>query len=258
MTALAQVFLWFLLYSFLGWVYESILVSVQERRWVNRGFLNGPVCPIYGVGAVLADLLLSPLADRPVALFLIAAEGASVLEYVTSWAMERLFHARWWDYSDFPLNLNGRICLPAAAVFGVGGVAIVRYIQPQVEHWTAMMPVLAVHTLAVVFALLFVIDLAVTVTGVAHFDENLAAFTALVQGYAAKAGDNWQWGRDALAERARGWAESSQEILGHLRDAASHVLNRQQQRMIDAFPHLKSMNHDRVLETIRELMRRHG
>ena len=189
MLAIEHLFLWFLLYSFLGWVYETILVSVQERRFVNRGFLNGPLCPIYGVGAVLASLLLDGLSGRPVVLFLASALGASVLEYATSWAMERLFHARWWDYTDFRFNLNGRICLLGAVVFGLGGVVIVRVIQPQVEYWTGLMPLPVVHWLSVVCLLLLIIDLTVTVAGIAHFDDSLAAFTDIVQGYAAKDGD---------------------------------------------------------------------
>lgn len=93
MLLLEYLFLWFLFYSFAGWVYESILVSVSERRLVNRGFLNGPICPIYGCGAVLAIVLLHDL-HNPFAVFLISSIGACMLEYVTSWGMEKLFHAR--------------------------------------------------------------------------------------------------------------------------------------------------------------------
>lgn len=92
---LEYLFLWFLLYAFIGWVYESVLVSVSERRWVNRGFLNGPLCPIYGCGAVLAIVLLHDFTN-PIEIFLISSFGASILEYITSWGMEKLFHARWW------------------------------------------------------------------------------------------------------------------------------------------------------------------
>ena len=91
-TTLEQLFLWFVGYSVIGWAYESTLVSITSRRWVNRGFLNGPLCPIYGVGAVLGVVLLSGIAN-PVIVFAAAAFGASVLEYVTSWGLERLFHA---------------------------------------------------------------------------------------------------------------------------------------------------------------------
>ena len=100
-------------------MYESILVSILERRPVNRGFLNGPLCPIYGAGAVGAVVVLGQV-HNPLVVFLLSMVGASILEYVTSWVMEALFHARWWDYSDYKFNLNGRICLLGAFVFGVG------------------------------------------------------------------------------------------------------------------------------------------
>ena len=121
MLFVEKLFLWFLFYSFCGWVYESILVSILERRPVNRGFLNGPLCPIYGAGAVGAVVVLGQV-HNPLVVFLLSMVGASILEYVTSWVMEALFHARWWDYSDYKFNLNGRICLLGAFVFGVGGV----------------------------------------------------------------------------------------------------------------------------------------
>lgn len=95
MLFVEKLFLWFLLYSFCGWVYESILVSILERRPVNRGFLNGPLCPIYGAGAVGAVVVLGQV-HNPLVVFLFSMVGASILEYVTSWVMEALFHARWW------------------------------------------------------------------------------------------------------------------------------------------------------------------
>ena len=95
--SLEQWFLWFVIYSLIGWVYESILCSVAGKKLVNRGFLNGPVCPIYGTGAVVVVFALSSLADKPVLLFLTSAILTTTLEYLTSWLMEKLFHARWWD-----------------------------------------------------------------------------------------------------------------------------------------------------------------
>lgn len=149
---LEYLFLWFLLYAFIGWVYESVLVSVSERRWVNRGFLNGPLCPIYGCGAVLAIVLLHDFTN-PIEIFLISSFGASILEYITSWGMEKLFHARWWDYSHYRFNIQGRICLLGAIVFGFGGVLIIDVVQPQVERLTAMIPLLAVHVICAVAAI---------------------------------------------------------------------------------------------------------
>lgn len=255
---LERLFLWFLFYSFIGWVYESIVVSIQQRRWVDRGFLNGPLCPIYGVGAVMFITLLGSI-HNPVLLFLLAALGASVLEYVTSWAMERLFHARWWDYSDFPFNLNGRICLIGAVIFGFGGIAVNLYIQPFVAAWTAMIPAPIIAGLAAALFLAVVVDTTVTVAGIMNFETTLASFANFVQEYASKAGDSWQWSKDAVVQKAHEWSESSQSLLTRLRGMASELFNRQQQRMIRSFPHLRSASnrYNGIIETLRELFKSH-
>lgn len=182
MLVLEHLFLWFILYSFAGWVYESILVSCQERRLVNRGFLNGPLCPIYGTGAVAGIVVLGNV-KHPLVVFLVSMVGASILEYATSWAMERLFHARWWDYSHFRFNLNGRVCLLGAVVFGLGGVVIVDVVQPPVERVTDMIPVQVVHVLVAVLVLLTVLDTVVTVVGIVDFEQSLERFRSAVSKY---------------------------------------------------------------------------
>lgn len=255
---LERLFLWFLLYSFIGWVYESILVSISEHRPVNRGFLNGPICPIYGCGAVLAIVLLHDFTN-PILIFLISSLGASVLEYVTSWGMEKLFHARWWDYSHFRFNIQGRICLLGAIVFGFGGVAIIDLVQPQVERLTAMIPPIAMHVMCVVCAVAVLADTIVTVLGVIDLSDNLAKFNETVQTYAEKAGDSWQWGKEAFRDKMHDFSTSSQEIAANMQRLASSVLNRQQRRMISAFPRMRSTEstkYSKIIETVREMLRR--
>ena len=117
--ALEQWFLWFMAYSFIGWAYESILCSIVGKRLVNRGFLNGPVCPIYGTGAVAVVWALGSFRDQVAVLFLLSAFLTTTLEYLTSWVMEKLFHARWWDYSGRLLNIHGRVCLLALPPSGL-------------------------------------------------------------------------------------------------------------------------------------------
>ena len=133
--------LYFFLYSFLGWAQETIQCSIKERHFVNRGFLNGPLCPIYGCGALLIFTFLlpikrgisSPLLAVPL-VFLCGAVIASALEYVTSWAMEKLFHARWWDYSDKKWNIHGRICFWISVGWGLLTAVFVFGIQPLFEN----------------------------------------------------------------------------------------------------------------------------
>ena len=136
--------LYFFLYSGFGWLFETTYCSLETMSFVNRGFLNGPLCPIYGVGALLMFIFLLPIQrkiDSPLValptIFISGAVLATVVEYGTSVAMEQLFHARWWDYTKFPLNFNGRVCLFVSLVWGGFALLFVYIIQPQFEKLVA-------------------------------------------------------------------------------------------------------------------------
>lgn len=249
-TTLEHYFLWFLFYSFVGWMYESILVSCQQHRLVNRGFLNGPLCPIYGTGAILGVAILGNVRN-PIIIFLISMVGATILEYTTSWVMEQLFHARWWDYSNFRFNLQGRVCLLGALIFGLGGVGVVLGSQPYVERVTDMIPLPMLHTLVTVLALITIIDLAVTVTGMLEFEQVLDSVAQVVQDVAARAGGTWQWGSSAVSDRMR---ELSQDTVERLRWAINGVINAQQKRMLKSFPKFQVPDRQDIIDSLRELM----
>lgn len=140
---------WFFIYSFLGWVWESCYVSVKEKRWVNRGFVTGPLCTIYGCGALFVYLFLWTYEDNLFILYFGGMVLATVLEYITAWLMELIFHASWWDYSTQPLNLQGRICLGASLGWGVFTIILFKLFQPAVEWIVALYPV-AVGKIAVI------------------------------------------------------------------------------------------------------------
>ena len=135
--------LYFFAYSFLGWVCECLYCGIPARRFINRGFLEGPYCPIYGWGALIVIFALTPLRDYPPLLFLGAMIFTSVLEYVTSWLMEKLFHSKWWDYSERPFNLNGRICLLNSFLFGVMGLVVMYVVHPFICDVFEQIPALA-------------------------------------------------------------------------------------------------------------------
>lgn len=165
----------FMIYSFMGWVYETLFCTIKEGRWMNRGFLYGPGCPIYGVGAVTISVLMHFIAgwlgEPPVwEVFLIAFLGSAVLEYTTSWLLEKLFHAAWWDYSDWPFNIHGRICLFASLGFGVGGLLTVYVIAPFTENAVSYLPPIGLEFLALLLLFTFAVDLTLTVTILLHFD----------------------------------------------------------------------------------------
>lgn len=116
--------------SFLGWLMEVVCKLIQFHRFINRGFLLGPICPIYGFGSVLIILLLEHQAENPVEVFILAMVLCGILEYITSYLMEKLFHARWWDYSTKHFNLNGRVCANTLIPFGLLGLVLVYVAKP--------------------------------------------------------------------------------------------------------------------------------
>ena len=119
----------FLFYSFIGWIIEIIFTFFTEHKIVNRGFLIGPLVPIWGTGAILITLILNP-KDSIFSLILSSAVIGSVLEYVVNYVMEKIFKVRWWDYSQFPFNINGRVCLITSSLFGIAGLLVVKVFNP--------------------------------------------------------------------------------------------------------------------------------
>ncbi len=179
-------FLCFIIYSFFGWVYESLWSSFNEKKWVNRGFLQGPVIPIYGFGAVLFVLLLEDF-ENPLYIFLLGMIIACILEYFTSWAMEKLFHSRWWDYHHYPFNLNGRICLYGALLFGVFALLINKIVQPYVEKFLLEFSPVSLYVISLAFMILLLIDTFVTVKNVLHLKEHLQAMQEAIMQHKAEA-----------------------------------------------------------------------
>ena len=152
-------FLVFLLYSILGWLIEVVKKSVEFKRFIDRGFLVGPYCPIYGVGGVLATLLLQKYSDDIIALFFFAVIIFSILEYYTSLIMEKVFHARWWDYSNDKFNINGRISLNTMIPFGILGVVVVKFINPVLFNLINSLNPQVFEITFLVTLILFIIDL---------------------------------------------------------------------------------------------------
>ncbi|HMM05218.1 MAG TPA: hypothetical protein PKD52_00870 [Clostridiales bacterium] len=165
-------FLYFIIYSVLGWVVETVYCSVLERRFVERGFLRGPLCPIYGTGALILLIVLKPI-ENWVLIFVISFLLTSVLEYITSYAMEKIFKMRWWDYSERFLNLNGRVCLLNSTLFGLLALALTKILHPFVEARTALLPHNILFILAIFFGVLFLVDFIISVHASFRLKSNL-------------------------------------------------------------------------------------
>jgi uncharacterized membrane protein len=159
-------FLLFIIYSFCGWFVEVMQGIIRNKKFVNRGFLIGPYCPIYGCGAITMVLLLSKYLDDVVALFVMCIVLFSLLEYTTSYAMEKIFKARWWDYSRYKFNINGRICLETMVPFGLVGVFVMYIVNPFFVHVIESLPSILLTIFTILIGILFVVDILVSINAV--------------------------------------------------------------------------------------------
>ena len=128
-----EIIIYFITYSFLGWVMESIFRSISERKIINTGFLKGPFCPIYGVGAIIMLLFLKRFSDNLIVLFIVSVVVLTIWEYLVGVLLEKLFHTKYWDYSNNKFNFQGRICLMNSIFWGILGLVFVKYIHLLIE-----------------------------------------------------------------------------------------------------------------------------
>ncbi len=151
-------FLLFMIYSVAGWLLEVTCKYIDYKKFINRGFLIGPYCPIYGFGAVLITFLLYRYEEDPIVLFLMTILICGALEYFTSWAMEKIFKARWWDYSKRKFNLDGRICLGTLVPFGVFGLILTYITNPFLLNCLNNTNLIVLNTIAVIICIIYIVD----------------------------------------------------------------------------------------------------
>ena len=152
----------FFIYGFLGWCYESAYVSFKHKQWVNRGFVRGPLLPLYGSGAILLLFVTIPFRENLFLMFVSGAIGATILEYVTGVAMEALFKVRYWDYSKRKFNFQGHICLAATTLWGVFAIVIVKVVHRPIENLVMGLPETFVEIFVMVVTVVFAADFALS------------------------------------------------------------------------------------------------
>ncbi len=224
MKDVALYFVLFMMYSFMGWLMEVIVTFVKEHKFVNRGFLIGPYCPIYGYGCLLIILLLKRYENDVVVLFLMSIVICSILEYVTSFVMEKLFHARWWDYSDKKFNINGRICLETMIPFGLLGSFIMYIVNPFYTKILSFFPSLVLEIIALILFLIYIVDNIISFNVIKSFRDEIK-----------------------MAER-----DQTEVIIKKIKEILSKksILHK---RLVKAFPHVKTRKE--ILEDIERIVK---
>ena len=251
----------FLIYAFLGWCAEVAFAAVHKGIFINRGFLNGPVCPIYGVGMLVVVTLLWGLRSNLILLFLGSAGLTTALEYATGWILEKFFHDKWWDYSDKPFNVKGYICLEFTILWGLAAAFIVGAVHPFVFILIKKTPFVLGVILMAVFLAAFVTDLVITVTALAKLPKKLNAMLEAEKALKAisdKIGENIS--ETAINAKAKGdelveenrpkieelKAEYEQKAAEYKRQFESRGFVHK--RIFKAFPNLKSGRYKAVFE----------
>lgn len=242
-------FLLFIIYSFTGWLWETTLFAVRDHRFVNRGFLFGPLCPIYGCGALLCSFVLYGRVQNPVLLFFIGAVLCTALEFLTHWALEMLFHARWWDYSDQKFNLGGRVCLTSAIAFGLCIILLIDFLHPFLLKGISSFSLRATGVIALILYSIFVADITLTVTGLIGLRAKLEALQEVFTEYMQKGIDTTEEKRLALLEKI----ESSQLFRERLQKL---TLPSSSRRLISNFPMLSSVRYKEALERAHKILGR--
>lgn len=171
--------IFYFFFALLGWVWESIYCTAQNQKWQNRGFLYGPLCPIYGFGSIFAlfayDLVNEGVLERlsSLQIFIVGFIVSMILEYPTSYILEKLFHARWWDYTDVPLNLNGRTSVPTSIGFGLAAILVMNYLIPMAEDLYFLLPEILLIILPFILVGIHSSDLTLTVINLTNFQKEL-------------------------------------------------------------------------------------
>lgn len=278
----------FFIYAFLGWCIEVAWCGIGEGHFVNRGFLNGPVCPIYGVGAVAVILCLTPI-NNTVLLFICSMAVTSLLELITGFALEKIYHTRWWDYSDLPFNLGGYICLKYSIYWGAVCIALMRGIHPAVYGLVRKFP----HTIGIIILIflsaVFIADIVITIITISKLSKRVrlmseiaekihsvsdnigehiydGVLTAVKKGEEIYNSENvkdirekYSAGMDELRQKKDELKTKYENDIKELKDkytalsGESHVFQR---RIIKAFPNIKSKRHNDHLQKLKDKINR--
>lgn len=235
----------FSVYSFIGWAMETAYCSVLSQKFVYRGFLIGPVCPVYGFGALGVITVLWPFRGHPELIFIFGVILTSVLEYAVSFLLEKLFKKSWWDYSDRKFNINGRVCLLNSSIFGGLSLFLIYVLHPVFKSLLTRIPQYLPPYLAVCLVAAFGIDLFLSVRNTLDFNREMHKLTELTEIIERKRGELRQ-AVEAFRDEQKVKIELELTGLLEIQEQSLSVFLRRMHRILDAFPHMRLQRRDKL------------
>ncbi len=272
MQEIDKLIIYFTIYSLIGWLCEVIYCSLLSRRFVNRGFLAGPVCPVYGFGAMFVIWILKPVSVNILAIFLSGLVITSTIEYVTGWLLEVFFGTRWWDYSNQRFNLEGRVCLKNSIFFGILSVVLMQVIHPFSAYIVGLIPGFWTKLISITLAAAFIADCSVTLNTLVNLNQRLKKLSEFTEELRKNA-DITEWFNEhefsKSFEKLKSIIEESKHELNQKIEESKHELNRKLRekfevltqrkgsgsRIIRAFPNMKSSKYDIQLTHLKEALK---
>jgi uncharacterized membrane protein len=215
----------FLIYAFIGWCTEVSYAALDTGRFVNRGFLNGPVCPVYGCGVLVVVVLLTPLKENLLILFAGSVILTTVIELITGFLLEKIFHNQWWDYSNKPFNFHGYICLRFSIIWGLACTFIMDIIHPIIYRVIQIVPHLVGWILMGIFLVAFFSDLGITVAGILKFNKRLR----LMNEIARKLHDISDEIGENIYENVTDALEKKEELQGRMEETKEELQGRMEE-----------------------------
>ena len=266
--------LYFFVYGFLGWCTEVIFAAFKQHRFVNRGFLNGPICPIYGVGVTLVIACLEAFQSNLLLLYISSVILVTVLEGVTGWAMDKLFHNKWWDYSKLPFNIGGYVCLLFSLIWGVACVFIVYFVHPLIHQVLSLIPHTAGIALIAILGIALLSDMIVTTSAIVKFNQYLELLKHITDELHAISNqigaelyqtvmhvlDMQESSRQKLDDVKLEVSEEIRMQIVELKTRAQNLgekVPKPARRLLKAFPKLESRNYKAQLELFRQKLEQH-
>lgn len=266
--------LYFFVYGFLGWCTEVIFAAFKQHRFVNRGFLNGPICPIYGVGVTLVIACLEAFQSNLLLVYISSVILVTVLEGVTGWAMDKLFHNKWWDYSKLPFNIGGYVCLLFSLIWGVACVFIVYFVHPLIHQVLSLIPHTAGIALIAILGIALLSDMIVTTSAIVKFNQYLELLKhitdelhAISNQIGAELYQNVMHVLDMQESSRQKLDDVKLEVSEEIRMQIVELKTRAQnlgekvpkpaRRLLKAFPKLESRNYKAQLELFRQKLEQH-
>ncbi len=256
----------FIIYAFIGWCTEVSYAAVDRGIFVNRGFLNGPYCPIYGCGVVIVVAVLTPLKDNLLILFAGSFLLTSLLEYITGFILEKVFHNKWWDYSDKPFNIKGYVCLKFSIYWGLACTFIMDVIHPIIYKGITLIP----HTFGVIVLSLlmavFAADCAITVSTILKFNRRLKLMddvAAQIHKLSDEIGENIFENVTGVVEKSEEFQENHAELLEKIADTGEEIKElpkNAKERLAESKERLtesKDAAKDRITESVESMKREH-